>query len=1360
MKKILSRAICFILAACIVGSGSFFDLRSSYTVDNVQNIGETDASEAEKPVRQEKYDEETYGIFARAFGLEGFKKGIFSYTNKYFTDRSVYAADADMKIVFFDNSGVGNAFVDQGSVLELDTSSFTLAVSRVYKVDNTDAPFAPGTTMEFSIAGAGNNVIRIEPDANINDNSVGITRVGPGRANVNVAITENGQTRYATVTIHVAFEIVKTSLEWQETGISGFGDKVLFLDQKDYLGSTDYYQLQILYMDSTAVTADSVILDSTDRQYKDTVVMYENGKLHVRGAGYTRVTLKTTGTNPDTVNFYVLVAPIGHKDPVVSGGTTTLNDYSQTYDLGTVFEDHFTIYSNAVKATTLTWTVYIVDKNGGLTEISKNDHSRLTYDISDNSGVVNFSGVTAGTYKIIGVANTNFTETESRNRVVYDVVVMLSLQDKTLYMNVGDTYDVLANSNIPEDLYSNLYKTDYDGNSRLYATVDNKGLITAHNVGTARITFHYIGGSNNSLFPPSLSATIPDIVYTVHVIDYLSISNSSLSSDGSSEFTMYAGGTYPLYAACTNRDYDIYWESLDTSIVTLEDNGYGSVMVKALKKGVVTVRAYQIINGVEKNAYAEITVKNTATKVTLAPSNLEIEVGDYKTIIAQFTGDSTELTWVSSDESIFKFVDDINVGTSATIEGLKPGTAVLTAINPANIVCGYCNVTVYQEVTGLKLSEYTLTLPETAGTYQLYAYLEPGNASDSSVLWTSSKPSVVTVDANGKLTILKEGEATIMAQSVLNPEFFALCTVKILQGVDSVKLDKNELEMYKDEVYRLPYVILPADASNPVIDITVFDNKVVSVTQGEDRTLLVTARGVGKTTFMVMTKDGKYWDLCEVVVKQVATDVKMNYSDVTLNVGEYFDLTVSVTPADATENSLSWKSLDTGIASVSQSGRIMGVKPGKTSIMVATQNGKNAFCTVTVLMGAKSLKLDDESITIGVGETYTLSPVFDPDKTSVTEVTWSSLDPSVATVNEAGMVTGIKGGYTVVSCVSADGGFTGFCMVKVEELITKITVNPESYILGLGNTVTIDAQISNGDTVSDTELEWYSDDESVATVDQYGMITGVNYGETVITVEAAQGEAKVYVKIEVVREVGRIELSSSYEVVIVGHNIKLSATVFPSDATYTGVNYSVVDTAKGLPDNSIALVDSDGVVTGLKKGDAWVIAAAQDNSGKFARCFIHVIEPVSATGVTVSDSTIALMPGENKQIVTHIKPVASTDDLTWTTNNDTVASVSKDGVITANTVGQTTVTVTTTSGKTATINVTVMGLSRTYVELPVYTNFRVFLDGVTGPVRWDAADLSICDVNNGNITARKIGTTVVTAKVNGRTLECVVKVTK
>ena len=79
----------------------------------------------------------------------------------------------------------------------------------------------------------------------------------------------------------------------------------------------------------------------------------------------------------------------------------------------------------------------------------------------------------------------------------------------------------------------------------------------------------------------------------------------------------------------------------------------------------------------------------------------------------------------------------------------------------------------------------------------------------------------------------------------------------------------------------------------------------------------------------------------------------------------------------------------------------------------------------------------------------------------------------------------------------------------------------------------------------------------------------------------------------------------------------------------------------------------------------------------------------------------------------------------------------------------------------ATVAVTVLGLSRTSLELAVYTQYtRLTVDGAVGTVRWDVEDPTICEVSNGIITARKVGTTKVTATINGRTLTCKVKVVR
>ena len=222
--------------------------------------------------------------------------------------------------------------------------------------------------------------------------------------------------------------------------------------------------------------------------------------------------------------------------------------------------------------------------------------------------------------------------------------------------------------------------------------------------------------------------------------------------------------------------------------------------------------------------------------------------------------------------------------------------------------------------------------------------------------------------------------------------------------------------------------------------------------------------------------------------------------------------------------------------------------------------------------------------------------------------------------------------------------------------------------------------------------------------------------------------------------------------IIQGETAALIATVQPSNATYTTVLYS-------SDDDSIAMVDDDGVITGLKPGTVMVHARARDNSGKYAMCYVTVIAPIASTGISTSDTEVVLMPGETKAINISMRPNNSTDKVTWSSANEAIATVSGSGVITAISTGTTSVTVMTSSGRTARVSVIVLGLSRTSLEIPVYTKYsRLVVDGATTAVRWDVEDTSICDVANGVITTRKVGTTYVTATVNGRTLRCRVKV--
>lgn len=1393
MKKYMNRIICFAVALSILATSSFIDFKTTYGITPI-------SSEFEETETGENNDEAKTTVLADLFGVTGLDKNVFSSKSSLLGTSRAFAEGEDA--ITYTVTGFTNdegIYPTAGSTSLFLQNEKTICLAQLQ--NGTSTPFPATSAVTFISSNSG--VVEIvdtnaqpfaTPADNTPDNPTDPTcklvRRGPGTATISALFTADGQVISFQFDVQVKFAINKVEPEWLDPtgGLLGDASKILVLDMADYLDdpADDFgdpfaegyaghrlFPLTIKYIGDTGHNTSAnvqAIQVKEGGSYNESVVKYRNGKLLVVGAGLTHVTL-TTETDGQTAEFDVLVKPRGSFNAEPSAYWLDASGHPMLLDNvnASTTDNSFTLYTNAERAALLNWTVARYDESYTSAE---NDHYRelkddtyLTYSVSQNSGVVNFQFVQAGTYKVTAKCKDSYTA--GYNILTYYITVLPRMESQDIYINVGDTYDIIKNTNIPVSDFNNLYNMatidDTSVNPPVYSgdyiTLDPaNGIITGKKIGIGQVRVSYrTGGSSKGIYDTSkidVSALNEAITYTVHVIDNISISDSTLSNGNSPTFNVFMGSEYPVFANVTNKDYDIFWESADETVATVEENGYGCAIIKGVKPGTVTIRAYQIIDGVEKNAYATVVVKQTITKITIDPSAVELAIDEYKTIVAKFEGDPSDLVWLSSDPTIFAFSEDGNEGTSIIIQGLKPGKALLTAINPDNMICGYCEVTVCQEATGLKLSESSLTLYETTGNHQLYAYITPSDAYDETVTWTSTDPKVVKVDANGLLTVGVAGKATIVVQSVQNPELIAYCNVEVLKSVKGIKFDEENIEIFKGEDYRLAYVVSPEGASNTAVTVTSFNPKVATATASTGGSIIIKAVNTGTTQVMVMTTDGNYYDIVNVTVKQPATGVKMVYTDVTLAVGEFFDLEVTITPNDATEKSLTWESLNTAVASVSSSGRVGGVSEGDAIIAVKTQGGAVAYANVHVYRHATGIVLDPEKVTIDTGETITIDVIFDPEDTTNKEVVWTCSDEEVAVINEAGMVTGLKGGVAVITCRTIDGGLSAFCLIKVEEPIISIKLDPEEYILGIGKKVQINAEISNRDTASDLEVEWYSDDEWVATVDQTGVVTGVEYGECLIYCEAVEGDAVATCKIKVVKEVEKIKLNYSVKTIVVGHQFTLKATVEPPDADFTDVKY-VAET------EGVVIVDDDGVVTGIKPGNTFVRAEALDNSGKYALCYVTVIDEIGATGITVSDAEIYLEPGENKTITYVIKPSNSTDKVIWSSSDEEVASVSTSGKVTAKRAGDATVTIMTTSGKTAKVTVHVLDLSRKYLELPIYSQYSLIrLFGATEDIFWDVTDISICDVENGVITARKVGTTTVTATYNGRTLSCTVKVTR
>lgn len=163
------------------------------------------------------------------------------------------------------------------------------------------------------------------------------------------------------------------------------------------------------------------------------------------------------------------------------------------------------------------------------------------------------------------------------------------------------------------------------------------------------------------------------------------------------------------------------------------------------------------------------------------------------------------------------------------------------------------------------------------------------------------------------------------------------------------------------------------------------------------------------------------------------TAVELNRDEIELMVGATFTLTAKVTPDDATNPRVSWKSSDSEIATVSN-GRVTAVSGGTATITVTTADGnKTDSCIVTVTtIETEGIMLSAKSMTLAAGEQGSLTATVIPDNATDAEVVWTSSVPEVAKINaQSGKITALGEGQTVIRAATSNGKYYDECTVTV-----------------------------------------------------------------------------------------------------------------------------------------------------------------------------------------------------------------------------------------------------------------------------------------------------------------------------------------
>lgn len=167
------------------------------------------------------------------------------------------------------------------------------------------------------------------------------------------------------------------------------------------------------------------------------------------------------------------------------------------------------------------------------------------------------------------------------------------------------------------------------------------------------------------------------------------------------------------------------------------------------------------------------------------------------------------------------------------------------------------------------------------------------------------------------------------------------------------------------------------------------------------------------------------------------------------------------------------------------------------------------------------VSLDKQNLTLEVGQKKPLTAVITPVEATNQNMTWSSRNTNIATVNETGVVKAVSPGKTIITVTTEDGGFTAFCSVTVNEEkednsvhVTDVLLDRYKCIMGVGQQCTLVATVIP-DSVKNHNVIWRSDNPSIAKVDETGTVTAIATGQTRITVTTQQDHITATCDVEV-----------------------------------------------------------------------------------------------------------------------------------------------------------------------------------------------------------------------------------------------------
>ena len=415
--------------------------------------------------------------------------------------------------------------------------------------------------------------------------------------------------------------------------------------------------------------------------------------------------------------------------------------------------------------------------------------------------------------------------------------------------------------------------------------------------------------------------------------------------------------------------------------------------------------------------------------LTLSQAVLSLGIGERYTLCCTLPdGSIASNISYSSNNSLVARVDS----KTGEVIAAGTGTAQITAKTPGGTKA-VCNITVGYAPSSIVINKTKLVLG-VGEKFNLNSYLPSGCASYNTAYSTNNALVADVVKDNGLVTAKAVGTAKITVKTYNGKT--AVCVINVKKAPKSISLNKKQITLGIGERFDLNSS-LPSGCGAYSVAYSTNNAKTADVKRAGG---LVTAKAVGTAKITVKTYNGKT-AVCVINVKKAPKSISLNKKQITLGIGERFDLNSSL-PSGCGAYSVAYSTNNAKTADVKRAGGLVTAKAvGTAKITVKTYNGKTAVCTFTVKPQAKSVTLNSKEIVMYVGEAFDLNSSI-PKNTAAYYRLYSTSNAKTATVTRGGgIVKALKVGTATISCTLSNGK-KAICKVYIMSSSKKIANVP------------------------------------------------------------------------------------------------------------------------------------------------------------------------------------------------------------------------------------------------------------------------------------------------------------------------------